>query len=335
MPASINVFEDALSVAAGDGDLSTGILDNDGNGTPDIAVNADEATITNAMLQAAVTPGADENVGGGVTFALNTSVSGALTTTGGVAVTSQGAAVLLDGAGSDIVGFVDLGGTVGQFDLGTDREVFRLSPAGGDFLFDLKDQLDHSPLAPGADLETLTLDLTGAFTATDFDGDVVPLAADAIRVVVENDVPAAILPDHAVVTNSGAGPVPTFELDQDGTLANNYGADEGGTVRFPLSLENSPSGLTSGGAAIIYHVSNNGLTLTGSTAVGDIFVIVLNPTTATYTVDMIGTVDVTTEVDFSSGGFDFAGGNTEWNGFIPALSRLAACLSTTIAPTSC
>ena len=71
VPASINVFEDALSVAAG-GDLSTGILDNDGNGTPDVAVNADEATITNAMLQAAVTPGADENVGGGVTFALNT-----------------------------------------------------------------------------------------------------------------------------------------------------------------------------------------------------------------------------------------------------------------------
>ena len=274
VPASINVFEDALSVAAGDGDLSTGILDNNADGdTTDVGidtpVNGDEATITNGMLQAAVTPGADEIVGGGVTFALNTSVSGALTTTAGVAVTSQGAAVLLDGAGADIVGFVDLGGTVGQFDLGTDREVFRLSPSGSDFLFDLKDQLDHSPGAPGTDLETLTLDLTGAFTATDFDGDVVPLAADAIRVVVENDVPTAILPDHAVVTNSGAGAVLPFELDQDGTLANNYGADnDGGTVRFPSSLENSPSGLTSGGAAIIYHVTNNGLTLTGSTAGG-------------------------------------------------------------------
>ena len=58
--------------------------------------------------------------------------------------------MLLDGAGSDIVGFVDLGGTVGQFDAGTDREVFRLSPAGGgNFLFDLKDQLDHSLDAAG------------------------------------------------------------------------------------------------------------------------------------------------------------------------------------------
>ena len=50
--------------------------------------------------------------------------------------------------------------------------------------------------------------------------------------------------------------------------------------------------------------------------------IVLNPATATYTVDMIGPVDVTTDVDFSSGGYDFAGGNTAWNGFIPTTEAL-------------
>ena len=116
------------------------------------------------------------------------------------------------------------------------------------------------------------------FVATDFDGDSVVIDAGA-TVTIENDVPTAILPDHAVVTNSGAGPVPTFELDQDGTLANNFGADnEGGTVRFPSSLENSPSGLTSGGASIIYHVSTDGLTLTGTTTgANDVFVIQLNP----------------------------------------------------------
>ena len=37
---------------------------------------------------------------------------------------------------------------------------------------------------------------------------------------------------------------------------------------------------------------------------------------------MIGTVDVTTDVDFSGGGFDFAGGNTAWNGFIPTTESL-------------
>ena len=136
------------------------------------------------------------------------------------------------------------------------------------------------------------------------------------------------------MTNSGAGPVLPFELDQDGTLANNYGADdEGGTVRFPSSLENSPSGLTSGGAAIIYHVTNNGLTLTGTTAGGtDVFVIQLNPATATYTVDMIGTVDVTTDVDFSSGLYNFAGGNTEWNGFIPAIESLGGVVNDNNSP---
>ena len=67
----------------------------------------------------------------------------------------------------------------------------------------------------------------------------------------------------------------------------------------------------------------DGLTLTGSTAGGNnVFVILLNPATATYTVDMIGTVDVTTDVDFSSGVYDFAGGNTDWNGFIPATEVL-------------
>ena len=68
---------------------------------------------------------------------------------------------------------------------------------------------------------------------------------------------------------------------------------------------------------------NNGLTLAGKTIGGtDVFVIQLNPDAATYTVDMIGPVDVTTDVNFSSSGFDFAGGNTDWNGFIPATEDL-------------
>ena len=72
--------------------------------------------------------------------------------------------------------------------------------------------------------------------ATDADGDFIPLTG-AFTISVENDIPVAIAPDHAIVTNSGAGDVLQFELDQDGTLADNFGADnEGGTVRFPSSL---------------------------------------------------------------------------------------------------
>ena len=74
------------------------------------------------------------------------------------------------------------------------------------------------------------------------------------------------------------------------------------------------------------------MTLTGSTAGGPVFVIVLNPADATYTVDMIGTVDVTTDVDFSSGLYNFAGGNTEWNGFIPAIESLGGVVNDNNSP---
>ena len=60
--------------------------------------------------------------------------------------------------------------------------------------------------------------------------------------------------------------------------------------------------------------------------------IVLNPATATYTVDMIGTVDVTTDVDFSSGGYDFAGGNTAWNGFVPVSEALGGVFVDNASP---
>ena len=158
-----------------------------------------------------------------------------------------------------------------------DRQVFTLqiTPATGAYTFTLLDQLDHGLGANDDDEALIAINFSSILVATDADGDFIPLTGGFI-ISVENDIPLAILPDHAVVTNSGAGPVLPFELDQDGTLANNYGADnEGGTVRFPSSLENSPSGLTSGGAPIIYHVTNNGLTLTGTAGGNDIFVIVL------------------------------------------------------------
>ena len=82
-----------------------------------------------------------------------------------------------------------MGGTAG-FDLGIDREVFRLHANGdGSFLFDLRDQIDHAPAAD--DDGTLALNLSSAFTASDGDGDTVSFATGTINVVVENDVPLA------------------------------------------------------------------------------------------------------------------------------------------------
>ena len=130
-------------------------------------------------------PGAD----GPSSFALNLALSGAVTTIDGDPVKSQGGAVLFGSLGGDIVGYVQVGGSPG-FDFGVDREVFRLHANGdGSFLFDLRDQIDHAPAAD--DDGTLALNLSGAFTASDADGDTLSFGSGTINVVVENDVPLA------------------------------------------------------------------------------------------------------------------------------------------------
>ena len=75
--------------------------------------------------------------------------------------------------------------------------------------------------------------------------------------------------------------------------------------------------------SIIYTVSGDGLTLTGATAgAGTIFTIVLNPDGSfgaandTYTINMVGTIDVTSTVTFDpNAGFDFVGGIHSWVAF--------------------
>src|SRR6185503_18493653 len=175
--ASIHVDEDELTTASGDN--STGITDGD--------ADLDHATFTSASLAGLVTNGADEPVD----FNLNSAISGNVLTTSGAAVLSQGANVIWGTEGGALVGFVNVDGLAG-YNAATDRLVFRLTDNGnGTFTFDLKDQTDHAPAS--RDNTSLTLNLTGAFTATDFDGDSVTLNANSIRVDVENDVPAGVV----------------------------------------------------------------------------------------------------------------------------------------------
>jgi hypothetical protein len=158
--------------------------------------------------------------------------------------------------------------------------------------------------------------------ATDFDGDSVVIDAGA-TVTIENDIPVATIPEYAVLSNGAGSPV-VFNLDLDPTLSNNYGADEEGTVRFLASLDGTPSGLTSHGAVILYDVSPNGLTLTGVAGLTPVFVITLDPASATYSVDMNDVVDSITRVDFNAGGYNFIGGNNEWAEFIQVGETVAA-----------
>jgi T1SS-143 domain-containing protein len=255
--ALIHVDEDDLTTASGDN--STGITDGD--------AQLDSATFTSASLAGLVTPGADEKVD----FDLNMSVSGNVTTTGGAAVLSQGANVIWGTDSGALVGFVNVGGTAG-YNAGTDRLVFRLTDNGnGTFSFDLKDQLDHP--AGSGDNANLTLNLTGAFIATDFDGDAVALNANSIRVEVENDVPALGTASiartvHEDALNNAQGDGNEEGIGQTTVATGTFsgvkieGADETGSFSINGALDGQSAGLTSKGGAVLYNVSPDGHTLT-------------------------------------------------------------------------
>src|SRR4029079_2700886 len=110
-------------------------------------------------------------------------------------VTSKGATVEFGISGGNIIGYVDADNN-NQLTAG-DRLVFQLTPNGNDFTFTLLDQIDHLPNTPANDdSQSLALDVSGAFMATDTDGDSVVLAT-AVTVNVEDDIP----------TNNNATPI--------------------------------------------------------------------------------------------------------------------------------
>ena len=104
-------------------------------------------------LQALVSVGSDEMVGGGAKFALIT------TAAAGVAsgLTSKGDAIKIFSDGTTLTGFAD-SGTAG-FDAG-DRKVFTLTVgADGTYTFTLLDQVDHLRVVQGENLLGTALDL--------------------------------------------------------------------------------------------------------------------------------------------------------------------------------
>jgi hypothetical protein len=118
----------------------------------------------------------------------------------------------------------------------------------------------------------LILDLTGAFTATDFDGDAVTLNVNSIRVEVENDVPAGVVSGSVTIhvdeddltTASGDNSTGITDGDADldhatfssASLANlvTQGADE--KINFDLNSTVSGNVTTTGGAAVLSQGAN-------------------------------------------------------------------------------
>ncbi|MBB5055174.1 T1SS-143 domain-containing protein [Afipia massiliensis] len=255
---------------------------------------------------------------GTLSYSLNSVIEGSpVTKAGGGALTSDGAAVLFHVNGGTLTGYVEVSGAGFS---GADRTVFTLElnqPAVGQYRFTLLDNLDHHTVAAADNVENIIgINFNNLVKVTD-NGDLnddEPIANFTINVI--DDVPVAAIADYAVMSNGAGSPV-TFGLDFDNTLANNYGADAAGTVRFPASLDSS-SGLTSNGVPITYTVSGDGLTLTAMAGLASVFVVTLNPAAATYSVDMNAVVDSVSTVNFSDGTYQFDGGNTAWVALVPA-----------------
>ena len=115
----------------------------------------------------------------------------------GAPLTSKGQAVEFGIDAGTIIGYVDNDGN-NALSAG-DRLVFRLAQTAGaattgdptddQFTVTLLDQIDHLPNVPANDdSQTLSLDLSGVFLATDKDNDSIQLTS-AVTVVVEDDIP--------------------------------------------------------------------------------------------------------------------------------------------------
>lgn len=179
---------------------------------------------------------------------------------------------------------------------------------------------------PGNFDESIPLSLTALqlkLALTDKDNDVATGTINVgSSVTFQDDGPRQITPDHAVLSISASGPVFTGQLDIDGNVDPNYGAD-GGTVRFLSDLSGQNSGLTSNGQPISYFIDP--LTphiLQGKVGAAVIFTITLNfdgdgtLSNDTYSIDIQGVVDGPKQTStFVPESGNFQGGNDPWAGF--------------------
>ena len=214
----------------------------------------------------------------------------------------QGASITLSQTGNTVTGSAG----------GTDYFTISINPATGVVTFTQLNPIWHP--TPGASFdETATLstalasNLQVVQTITDADGDVDSAAVNVGQGVfsIQDDGPRAIQPDAATLNNEIGASV-TADLDDDGEVITDFGADGAGLVQFANISNGADSGFDSGGANITYWLSNNGQTLqgrTGSTNGSDgtlIFSVQINQGAGDYTVTMFGTVDNGAGVSFNN-----------------------------------
>src|SRR5262245_40467589 len=276
-------IDDDIPVASQES--STGTVDEDGvpggiaGGVGDVA---GEATVATGSVAPLFNSGADQPL----TFSLSTDTSGLPSlTSGGVAVTYSVVGNLLTASAG--------GNTV---------FTFSLNGTSGAWTFTLVDQLDHPTLngLPGDDTENdLAINLSSILRATDFDGDTVAAAANALIVTVDDDTPQASQASQTGTVDEdgvpggiarGTGDVAGEATVATGSVAPlfNPGADQ--PLAFSLVTDTSglPS-LTSAGVAVTYAVAGN--LLTASAGLNTVFTFALNGTTGAWTFPLVDQLD--------------------------------------------
>ncbi len=238
---TVAVQEDALDTVTQSATIEGSLGNIDASGTDTTTV-----AITEEQLATLVDVGADEPA----SFSLNldaiagSEITGtAVTRTGddenpNEPLTSKGDAVyfLVNDAGTEIWG-VTTGDGAPDEDADIDRIVFKITSIADDgatsdteaFQFELLDQIDNDDdddLATGeGETDVDTIDIAGAFVATDEDGDALVLD-DGLEVDIENDVP--IIAAHNLF---GSG----TENPQFGLWDLDIGADEFGSLSIDLT----------------------------------------------------------------------------------------------------
>jgi hypothetical protein len=247
--ATVTIYVDEDELSTGAGDLSDGITDNDGV--------FDEGTASVASILALANQGADEPL----SLILNSIVSGNVKS-GANDVFSKGQEVKFryDSGTQTVIGYADANDDGLQN--GGDRTVFRITISGGNVVFDLVDQLDHSD-GTDPDSETMTIDIGAALRVSDYDNDSIPLTG-RVNVVVENDIPGIVINPNApqyTVTHDETGGLQNAGPNNPNVEDNNDGDVAGSTlVTFNGVPNTSIASLFNGIAGLFLddpHVSND------------------------------------------------------------------------------
>ena len=242
-------------------------------------------------------------------------VSGTFTFTAG-----DGATVItIDGAGAGGPLTIPLGGPFPTAAIvGSYGSLVVTGVSGGtvSYTYTLTDNVNHSTQTPQDDF-TITVD--------DSDGSTADKVTDTLTIHITDDTPLNFQPDTAVAENTGTDVV-TGSLDDDGTLANDGGADSIASLVWntgaagTILLDTDGNHVTVGGQDVKLYIQLDGslvATTDISSAAAKVFTATLDSGASSYTIDFDRALD-----NGSTSASNFEGakaGNNQWIGIDPDL----------------